>query len=153
MENSIDLKNIVSMSNIVFNSNAKSKHEVLVELSKVLFANDILSDRDKFLTDVYMREAEGLTGIGNGIAIPHGKSKFVNQTTIAIALLDEGIEWESLDEEPVKVVFLFAVKEEDSSNKHLLMLQKIAIKIANNDFVEDLKRAGDKKQIYQLLCE
>ncbi len=153
MDETIDLKEVILQANIIYNSNAKTKDEVLNQLSKQLSKEQYLTNQQKFIDDVYKREAEGITGIGSGIAIPHGKSEYVRRTTIAIALLKDEIEWETLDHKPIKLVFLFAVREEDSSNKHLLLLQKIAIKIADNKFIELVKNATSQEQIYQLICE
>ena len=103
-----------------------------------------------FLDDVYLRESEGITGIGNGIAIPHGKSKSVKKTTVAIAVLKNEIDWETLDEKGVKVVILFAVQDTDATTTHILLLQQVAILLANDDFLDSLKEVSSIDQLYEI---
>ena len=92
--------------------------------------------------DIYLRESEGTTGIGNYIAIPHGKSDSVTQVGIAIAKLDHEIEWETLDGKGVKLVFLFAVSNNhEYARNHMLLLADIARKLGNDEAVEKMLSA------------
>ena len=119
----------------------------------ILHKNNFVSNKEEFLTDVHLREQEGETGIGQGVAIPHGKSKGVKTTTLAVATLAEPIEWESLDDEKVKVVILFAVKDSDINTTHILLLQQVAVMLADEEFLEKLKHAKTNEEIYQLITE
>lgn len=95
-----------------------------------------------FKKDIYLRESEGTTGIGNYIAIPHGKSDSVTQVGIAIAKLDHEIEWETLDGKGVKLVFLFAVSNNhEYARNHMLLLADIARKLGNDEAVEKMLSA------------
>ena len=93
----------------------------------------------------------GITGIGGGVAIPHGKSKGVKQTTVAIAKLAHPIEWETLDEEKVSVVFLFAVRDVDANTTHILLLQQVAILLADDSFIRAVQEAKSVDELYQLI--
>ncbi len=112
----------------------------------------VITDTESFLDDVYQREAEGATGIGQGIAIPHGKSASVRQTVIAAATLADPIPWETLDSRPVKeIVILFAVQEGDKNKGHLQLLQKIAVLLAREGFIKELKKAASIEELYSLI--
>lgn len=146
-------KDVINKELMIIRSTAQNKAEVIDELSRALYAHDYVSDTKKFIADVYLRESEGITGIGQGIAIPHGKSEAVKQTTLAIAVLKDPIEWETLDGKKVKVVIMFAVKAEDAEQKHILLLQKVATLLAHDDFIERLLQVTDKDELYDLLAK
>lgn len=119
-------------------------------MAKLLEKKEYITNAVNFLDDVYLRESEGITGIGNGIAIPHGKSKAVKKTTVAIAVLKNEINWETLDEKGVKVVILFAVQDTDATTTHILLLQQVAILLANDNFLDSLKEVSSVDQLYEI---
>ena len=150
MTKEIDLSKIISKDLLIVDSVSKSKQEVLLELAKLLEKKEYITNAVNFLDDVYLRESEGITGIGNGIAIPHGKSKAVKKTTGAIAVLKNEINWETLDEKGVKVVILFAVQDTDATTTHILLLQQVAILLANDNFLDSLKEVSSVDQLYEI---
>ena len=147
----LSLDQLIDKDIMVVNSTARNKHEVLEELGRLLEAKGYLKDVDTFIEDVYLRESEGITGIGGGVAIPHGKSKGVKQTTVAIAKLAHPIEWETLDEGKVSVVFLFAVRDIDANTTHILLLQQVAILLADDSFIQAVQEAKSVDELYQLI--
>ena len=150
MTKEIDLSKIISKDLLIVDSVSKSKQEVLLELAKLLEKKEYITNAVNFLDDVYLRESEGITGIGNGIAIPHGKSKAVKKTTVAIAVLKNEIDWETLDEKGVKVVILFAVQDTDATTTHILLLQQVAILLADDNFLDSLKEVSSIDQLYEI---
>ena len=150
MTKEIDLSKIISKDLLIVDSVSQSKQEVLLELANLLEKKEYITNAINFLDDVYLRESEGITGIGNGIAIPHGKSKSVKKTTVAIAVLKNEIDWETLDEKGVKVVILFAVQDTDATTTHILLLQQVAILLANDDFLDSLKEVSSIDQLYEI---
>ena len=92
------------------------------------------------------------TGIGDGVAIPHAKSAWVKKPTVVVGKSLKGIEWESLDDEKVHMVFLIAVPE-GNGNEHLKILQMLAVSIMDDDFKEELENATDEKVIEKLLLD
>ena len=150
MTKEIDLSKNISKDLLIVDSVSKSKQEVLLELAKLLEKKEYITNAVNFLDDVYLRESEGITGIGNGIAIPHGKSKAVKKTTVAIAVLKNEINWETLDEKGVKVVILFAVQDTDATTTHILLLQQVAILLANDNFLDSLKEVSSVDQLYEI---
>lgn len=147
----LDIQEIIHKDLLVVDSKATTKGQILKELADLLERKGYVASAEIFLTDVYQRESEGTTGIGQGIAIPHGKSTTVNQTVIIIATLAQPIPWETLDDQDVKVVLLFAVKAEDANLKHLRLLQKIATLLADNEFIHKLKEVDTVEALYQLM--
>lgn len=111
-----------------------------------------LIDVDKYVEDVKKREAMSTTGIGDGVAIPHAKSSWVKEPTVVIGKSSKGINWESLDDEPVNIVFLIAVPEEEG-NEHLKILQVLAVSLMDDEFKEKIQNATDKKVIEELVME
>ncbi len=131
---------------------AKTKVETIRELIEMLYKQGKVSDRDLFLQDVYAREAEGRTGLGNHVAIPHGKSDAVEVTSIAIGRTYRELEWESLDDKPVHIVILFAVRKEDKTKLHLRLLAQVACALADKEVLARLIFTKDKKEVIALLA-
>lgn len=127
---------------IDLHAHANNKDEVLTLLSNKLKEAGYIDDVEDFKKDIYYRESLGQTGIGNYIAIPHGKSDSVTKVGIAIAKLDHEIEWETLDGKGVRLIFLFAVSNNtDYARNHMLLLADIARKLGNDEAVEQLLKA------------
>ena len=147
------LDKVIHKELMIVMSSSKDKDEVIHELGNLLYQEGYTDDVQAFIDDVYLREKEGVTGIGQGIAIPHGKSEAVRTTTVAIAVLDNPIKWETLDGEPVKVVIMFAVRDSDSNTTHILLLQQVATLLAHDDFVKDLKKVKSVDALYELLAQ
>lgn len=147
----LDIREVVNKNLIVTGLKGNDKEAVIRELTKCLHDQDYLSDEETFVADVLAREAEGITGLGNGIAIPHGKSEGVKVTTIAVGTTQQPIEWESLDDQPVNVIILFAVKKTDETTTHIKLLQKVAILLADEALLENLRQATTSDEIFNLL--
>lgn len=151
MEDTINLKKIINKDLMIINSQSNDKDTILKELCLLLQEKEYINDYQLFLNDIYLREKEGVTGIGDGIAIPHGKSVSVDETTVAIAVLKDEIEWETLDDQDVKVVILFAVKDTDATTTHIVLLQKVATLLAREKFIRQLKNVENKEELYDLI--
>ncbi|AEB30998.1 PTS system mannose-specific EIIBCA component [Carnobacterium sp. 17-4] len=143
----------VYKENIVLNLNASTKIEVVEKLAERLFKNGFIDNLAEFIKDVKDREEHMTTGIGNGIAIPHGKSSSVLESTVIFAKTTEDIEWESLDDKPVNIIFLLAISKQDAGDKHLRILADISGKLMDDDFVYAIKKAGTEKEIEELLSK
>jgi len=132
---------------------ATTKEEAIVELTQLLYQNELITDIDGFVEDVFKREKEGMTGLGQGIAIPHGKSDCVIKTSLVVGKTVVPIQWESLDDEPVSVIILFAVRNVEANTLHIKLLQKVATLLADETFIEDLHQATTKKKMMALLSK
>ncbi|MDR3596892.1 fructose PTS transporter subunit IIA [Clostridium sp.] len=146
----VDLAKVIQKETIKLDMKATTKDEALKELTELLYDAGTLSNKEAFLEDVYYRETLGSTGIGNGIAIPHGKSKFVNKTSIAFGKTKADIKWETLDGKPVNFVILFAVTESDKSSVHVRLLSKVAAKLGDDEACEDLLKATTPEEVYEI---
>lgn len=149
----LDIKKIIHQELILTNIPALDKEDVLQTLTKQLFAEGYIDDKDQFFEDVMWREKEGMTGLGDGVAIPHGKSESVLTTTIAVGITKDPIEWESFDNKPVNVIILFAVRKVDENTTHIKLLQKVAVLLADEELLEALSMAKTNEEVYGLLTE
>lgn len=147
----LDIREVIRPDLIVTDIEANTKEAVIQVLIKQLYFKGFLNDEDEFFQNVMEREAEGVTGLGNGIAIPHGKSEAVRTTMIAIGKTKQPIVWESLDDDPVQVIILFAVKKTDETTIHIKLLQKVAVLLADEELLENLVEAEDREVIYKIL--
>ena len=145
------ISNVIDEKLIALDMDVTTKEEMLERLTDLFDEQGKLNNRDAFLKDVMWREGEGQTGIGMGVAIPHGKSTGVNTTSLAIGVSKNPLAWESLDDEPVTVVILFAVTEGDSDVIHLKLLQHVAMLLAHESFVEKLHSVSSTAEMLALL--
>lgn len=129
-----------------------TKDEIIDELSIILLQAGCIKDIEEYKKDVYLRESEGITGMGSHVAIPHGKSSSVLSPAIAIGRSKKMIEWESYDDQPVNIFFLFAVpKDNKGSQVHLKLLSQLASKLADENLLEEIQSAKTAKELSQLL--
>lgn len=149
--NTINISDMITEEIVTLSLKATTKIGVIEELSELLFKHGDIRDKETFVKDVLFRETEGITGIGRNLAIPHGKSSAVLNTTIAIGISEHDIEWESLDGQPIRIVFLFAVRDQDASTVHLKLLQKVAILLANDNFIKKIQTVKTKQSLLDLL--
>lgn len=148
----MEVKNIVDINTIRTNMNAKSKEEAIQELAQVLLENEYIKDIEEFKKDIYAREAIGQTGIGNYIAIPHGKSDSVEKIGVAIGITQEEIAWETLDGKGVKGIILFAVGNDDGAQSHLKLLSLFARKLGNDEVIEKMLQSKNSEDVKEALC-
>lgn len=153
MMDDFSIADVITEDLIQLEMKATTKEEAIHELTRLLMANGDIADEDDFMADVFEREAEGMTGIGNSIAIPHGKSDSVIKTSLVVGKAAKPIPWESLDEEPVRVIILFAVKNTDANTMHIKLLQKVAMLLADEDFIENMVNAQTKAEMMELLSK
>lgn len=153
MKMEVDLSKVIRKETIKLDMKAATKDEALKELTDLLYETDVISDKKAFLDDVYYRETLGSTGIGNGIAIPHGKSQFVSRTSIAFGKTKNDLVWETLDDKPVNFVILFAVTEEDKTSTHVRLLSKVATKLGDDEACEALLKANTPEEVYEIFTK
>ncbi len=106
--------------------------------------------RDDILDAINRREAKMSTGIKRGIAIPHAKTNFTNGVVGVLGISDRGIDYESLDGEPVQMLFLLVSSEEDAGT-HLAVLKKIALLVENPEFYREACAAADPEAVHEVL--
>lgn len=145
----MELNAMIDETCICIPMKATNKEQAITILATRLHDNGYLSNVNIFLEDVYLREMEGLTGIGDHIAIPHGKSKGVKSNKIAIGILEQAISWETIDDLPVKVIILFAVNAntEHANSSHLAMMAAVAKSLAYDEVKQQLYHATTAKDV------
>lgn len=117
-----------------------------------LFEDGSITSMEEFKKDLYKREAEGQTGIGEGIAIPHGKSKAVKRNCISIFKLKNPISWETLDDKPVQVLILFAVSLEDKNEYFLRLMAAVAGKLAQEGISRKLLECNTREELLSVFA-
>lgn len=145
-----DISKVLDKSLITVDLQATDKEAAISELTDLLVQNGAVVDKKAFVEDVIAREAEGMTGLGQGVAIPHGKSKAVKTTSLAIGISQHMIPWESLDGEPINTIILFAVRDQDADTLHIKLLQKVAILLADDEFIEELHKVKTTEEVLTL---
>ena len=133
----MSIQNMFSKERVTFSLKSKTKMDVLDELIDILASDGKVSDMFSFKEAVLKREEEFSTGIGSGIAIPHGKSASVKEASIVFGKSSEGIDFDSLDEKPAYLFFLIAVPVK-SDDIHLKALSEISRKLMHDEVKRDL---------------
>ncbi len=149
----MNVAQVLKKENIIAGLSAQTKSEALEKLVQLLYEGGYLEDRDAFLADVLHREEISTTGIGNGIAIPHGKSSAVKETTVAVGRLTSSLEWESVDDKPVELIVLLAVNDADKTGVHVKLLSEMARKLASEQNCKKLLEAEDAQGIIDVFSE
>lgn len=132
---------VLNRNAIVLDLAVADKAAVLDALADRLVADGAVTAKAAFIADVYAREAEGKTGIGGGVAIPHGKSAAVAKTCVAVARLKTPIAWETLDGAPVRIIILFAVALDDKGLSFVKLMSQVARKLAHDETTINLLQA------------
>lgn len=150
----VDITDILDERLVNLDLKARTKDQAINELAAMLFENGRISKLDTFVKDVYLREEEGITGMGNNVAIPHGKSAGVRLPSVAIGRTEKMIEWESYDDQPVRLFFLFAVPDSnEGAQDHLRLLSQVATRLANDETLNELKEVEDKASFISILLK
>ena len=144
------ITDLLSKESIALGKKAKNKKDVLKQMVDLMDAGGKISDKKLYLEAVEAREEEGTTGVGGGIAIPHGRCSGVKEPGLAAMTVDGGIEFEALDGNPVDLLFLIAAPE-TSGNVHLEILSKLATMLMDEQFVKDLKNARSTDEFIQII--
>lgn len=144
----MNVKDVLDERVIDLNMKAADKKEAITNLAGKLKNAGYIADVESYVKDIYLRESQGQTGIGHYVAIPHGKSDSVTQVGIAIGKMENEIEWETLDGKGVKLIFLFAVGNDNENAKtHLKLLAEVARNLGNDEVVEQLLSAKTVEDI------
>ena len=127
-----------------------SKQEALDQAVALMVKSGKIRDEEAYRQEVYRREEEGTTGIGEGIAIPHGKCDAVLKPGLAAMVIKEGVDFDSLDGQPVHLIFLIAAPN-TKDNIHLDVLSKLSMLLMDEKFVADLKNAGTVEEFLEIV--
>ncbi|CAM7112852.1 Phosphotransferase system mannitol/fructose-specific IIA domain (Ntr-type) [Klebsiella pneumoniae] len=141
---------MLNVKNIKLNMTARTKEEVIEELTDLLIQDGAVTNKEDFIRDVWLREELGSTGFENHIAIPHGKSSGVSRTALAIGRTQHAIPWETMDGSDVRCVILFAVCLVDQNATHIRLLAQVSGSLADEDIIAKLLVESDPHKIIEL---
>lgn len=144
------ITDLLSKESVLLNIDVKDKDACLVKLVDLMDASGKISDKKLYLDAVQEREKEGTTGVGNGIAIPHGRCSGVKEPGLAAMTINGGVEYNALDSKPVDLAFLIAAPE-GSGSMHLEILSKLATMLMDENFVADLKKAKTVEEFLKII--
>ena len=130
----------------------KSKNEALDQMVELMAKSGKINDLEAYRQEVYRREEEGTTGVGEGIAIPHGKGAFVDKPGLAAMVVKDGVDYDSLDGEPVHLIFLIAAPN-TKDNVHLDVLSKLSVLLMDENFSRALQSAKSPEEFMKIVDE
>ncbi|MEZ0066880.1 PTS system fructose-specific IIC component [Streptacidiphilus sp. MAP12-20] len=130
---------------------ATGKDEAIRELVALAAGTGRVADHASLAEAVHAREAQGSTGLGEGIAIPHAKTDAVTEPVVCFSRSSEGVEWGAPDGSKAKLLFLVAVPQEMAGDEHLRILAQLSRKLVNADFRDELEAAADRGEIVRTL--
>ncbi len=148
----MNIMDFLSKEAISANLESKNKKGIIEELTGLLVKTKEIRNKDNIVKILLQREALGSTGIGNGIAIPHGKSDKVKKLVAALGISKQGVDFESLDGEPVYIFFLL-VAPIDSAGPHLKALARISRLLKDKSFRNTLKAAKTKEELVEIITK
>jgi PTS system nitrogen regulatory IIA component len=131
---------------------SRTRREVLTELSKVFLRYNTKIDCDNMVEVLLEREKLGSTGIGDGIAIPHGKTAGLESLIVSFGRSKDGVDFDSMDGKPVHIFFLLMAPE-NSAGQHLKALAKISRMLKDSSFRTDLINAKSAEDLYKTIAE
>jgi len=146
------LSEILAIENIIPELKAKDKQSVLGELAEVIASYDTNIDKEALVKVLIEREHLGSTGIGDGVAIPHGKLSSVKMPIVSFGRSKKGLDFDSMDGQPAFLFFLLLAPE-NSSGVHLQVLTKIARILKSSTFRKALMEVQSREEIYQTIIQ
>ena len=144
------ITDLLDKNSISLNAAPADKKETLDLAVELMAKSGKLSDVEKYREQVYAREEESTTGIGEGIAIPHGKCDAVKAPGLAAMVIKNGVEYEALDGEPVTLLFLIAAPN-TKDNVHLDVLSKLSVMLMDENFTTSLRNAKSVEEFLQII--
>lgn len=144
------IRDLLAAESINLNGTPAGKTEALNQCIDLMAKSDKIADVEKYRKGVFAREEEGTTGIGMGIAIPHCKSDAVTKAGLAAMVVKDGVEFESLDGTPAKIIFLIAAPNTED-NVHLQVLSKLSVMLMDEQFTNSLINAGSVDEFLNII--
>lgn len=146
----MQLSEIINVNRIRNDVDVKSKKRALEELSNLIAQDQTQLDASDIFDRLISRERLGATGVGYGIAIPHGRIKNCQKITGAFIQLNESVDFNTTDNQPVDILFALIVPEE-STDEHLQVLALLASMFSDENFRQQLRQSNNNEETYQLL--
>ena len=144
------ITDLLDIRSIRLDGAPKSKKEALDEMVALMVKSGKINDAEEYRKQVYEREEESTTGIGEGIAIPHGRGESVDRPGLAAMLIKDGVDFDSLDDEPVTLIFLIAAPN-TKDNVHLDVLSKLSMMLMDEEFTASLRQAASPEEFLAII--
>lgn len=145
------IRDLLAVESIDVHASAANKNEIIRKAIDLMEKSGKIAERAPYEEQVYNREKESTTGVGMGIAIPHGRCAAVKQPGLAAMVIPDGVDYDSLDGQPVNLLFLIAAPED--GNVHLEVLAQLSRMLMNEDLSSALKKAKTPEEFLDLLNE
>ncbi len=143
------IKDILAPESMIMALKATNKEDAVKEMADLEVKTGIVNDEDEFIKSIWARENESTTGIGEGIAMPHARNKTINKARVLFAKSEKGIDYNSLDGQPVHLFFMITAPD-GADNTHLEALAKLSGLLIDPDLVSALKKAQTPEEVIQL---
>lgn len=146
------ITDLLSKDGIELNVNAKDKNDIINKMTKLMLKTGRITDLNAYKELVLKREEEGTTGVGEGIAIPHGKGDCVTEPGLVAMVVPNGVEYDALDGKPVNLLFMIAAPN-TSDNVHLDVLSRLSTMLMDTEFKNKLISAKSKEEFLNIINE
>ncbi|WP_312097658.1 fructose PTS transporter subunit IIA [Niallia sp.] len=147
------MNTLFSEQNVLLNERISSQRDVFIKIAEHCVSNNIASSSEKLLHALEEREKQSTTGFIDGFAIPHAKSSSIQIPSALIITLSEGIDWDSMDQKPVKFIISLLIPENEAATTHLTALSNISRMLIHQEIRENLLEAQNKQEVLQLIDE
>lgn len=144
------ITDLLDKRSISLTGTPKTKSEALDQIIDLMMESGKISDREAYRAQVYAREEESTTGIGEGIAIPHGKCDAVKEPGLAAMVIKDGVDFDALDGAPVTLMFLIAAPNTED-NVHLDVLSKLSVLMMDENFADSLRNASSVEEFLNII--
>ena len=144
------ITDLLDIRSVKLDGTPKSKQEALDEMVSLMVKSGKINNAEEYRKQVYAREEESTTGIGEGIAIPHGRGESVDRPGLAAMLVKDGVDFDSLDDEPVTLIFLIAAPN-TKDNVHLDVLSKLSMMLMDEEFTANLRNAASPEEFLAII--
>lgn len=148
----MSITDLLSKDGIELNVNAKDKNDIINKMTKLMLKTGRITDLNAYTELVLKREEEGSTGVGEGIAIPHGKGDCVTEPGLVAMVVPNGVEYDALDGKPVNLLFMIAAPN-TSDNVHLDVLSRLSTMLMDTEFKNKLISAKSKEEFLNIINE
>ena len=146
------ITDLLTKEAIDLNVKATNKKDVIEKAVELMQYNGNINNKDEYLKLVMKREEEGSTGVGEEIAIPHGKGESISEPGLAAMVIPEGVDFDSLDGKPIKLLFLI-VAPNSKDNLHLEVLSRLSALLMDEKFRKKLLNAKTKEEFLKIIDE
>ena len=146
------ITDLLSKDGIELNVTAKDKNDIIDKMTKLMLKTGRITDLNAYKELVLKREEEGSTGVGEGIAIPHGKGDCVTEPGLVAMVVPNGVEYDALDGKPVNLLFMIAAPN-TSDNVHLDVLSRLSTMLMDTEFKNKLTSAKSKEEFLNIINE